>query len=973
MYVVLTSDCIWLALIALDLIELRLIEKRWLITTCTKTKCFCAFRLHQRKQGSPCNMVHRAGFATKVRMSEKEKEVELAQKKRLRGGARTQLTRLLGKVNPLIDADGVGQDTKCLKQFILQIEEYVERLKTLDTDILELISAFDDSEDLCAKDMDESEHYREKANMTVLSLEEILEHRKRPTATMTIRSSPLRRSESRETLDSGRKTRAKLPKLEPKKFNGKADQWQEFWDSFESSVHGNEELSKVDKFSYLKYLVQEPARAVISGFKLTEENYESAVRLLHERYAKPVAIKRAHIHELENTSPVYNERNIARLRAFYDHIETHVRGMEAMGIHEETYSTTVVPGLMAKLPAGFRLNMIRGATGYERHEEWRMRQFIEAFKKELEIREVYEPVLKPGEKQQTDGPKQNNTMKTATALYTGGDGREPRCAYCNGNHREDSCSKVTDLNERKNILRKYGRCFLCLKKRHRIAECRSNQSCRSCNGNHHTTICSKVLGNPQAAQDSPTVHVSLAPTAPPVSQCSRVGTVGTSDRVALQTAQAIVENGEESMRVRVLFDSGSHRSFVTSSLVSRLNLEPVISESIGIKPFGTNVPETKVRNIVELSLMPISSNARESVKLQAIVVDEIAEIPNVHTEIIKNDFKHLSGIWFSDVCTTRQTLPVNILIGSDQLWNFQKDSTIRGGSDEPVAVETRLGWVLSGPIKGKKVDLTETLNVNFVIDSTAEKNIPVEHIVDKLWDLDSIGIREGNEIHEDIVDNITFDGTRYCTKLPWKTNHNPVPSNYDCSLSRLKSQLRKLKNEPEIMEEYNNIIQQQLNDGVIETVNGLEPAKKISYLPHMAVVRKDAETTKVQIDGIHFWLDSKTALFWILNQGEWKQFVRHRVNEILSNSNKSDWGHCAGQENPADIGSRGASPILLKHSALWWNGPRWLTRGKEYWPESIVLSDTEESWAQWSEINIDRIENQVLDYQRQTICEEGYR
>ena len=135
----------------------------------------------------------------------------------------------------------------------------------------------------------------------------------------------------------------------------------------------------------------------------------------------------------------------------------------------------------------------------------------------------------------------------------------------------------------------------------------------------------------------------------------------------------------------------------------------------------------------------------------------------------------------------------------------------------------------------------------------------------------------------------------------------------------------------------------------------------------------DAISSQVQIDGIHFWLESKTALFWILNKGEWKQFLRHRVNEILSNSNKSDWGHCAGQENPADIGSRGASPILLKHSALWWNGPRWLTRGKEYWPESIVLSDTEESWAQWSEINIDRIENQVLDYQGQTICEEGYR
>ena len=79
-------------------------------------------------------------------------------------------------------------------------------------------------------------------------------------------------------------------------------------------------------------------------------------------------------------------------------------------------------------------------------------------------------------------------------------------------------------------------------------------------------------------------------------------------------------------------------------------------------------------------------------------------------------------------------------------------------------MEIILGWVLSGPIKGKKVDLTETLNVNFIIGSTAERNIPVEHVENK----DSIGICEGNEIHEDIVDNITFDGTRYCTKLPWK-------------------------------------------------------------------------------------------------------------------------------------------------------------------------------------------------------------
>jgi len=37
-----------------------------------------------------------------------------------------------------------------------------------------------------------------------------------------------------------------LPKLELQKFSGKILQWQEFWDGFQSAVHNDESLSKVD-------------------------------------------------------------------------------------------------------------------------------------------------------------------------------------------------------------------------------------------------------------------------------------------------------------------------------------------------------------------------------------------------------------------------------------------------------------------------------------------------------------------------------------------------------------------------------------------------------------------------------------------------------------------------------------------------------------------------------------------------------
>ena len=47
------------------------------------------------------------------------------------------------------------------------------------------------------------------------------------------------------------KTQVKLPKLELKKFNGNHSKWIPFWDTFEASVHKNENLLLIDKFNYL--------------------------------------------------------------------------------------------------------------------------------------------------------------------------------------------------------------------------------------------------------------------------------------------------------------------------------------------------------------------------------------------------------------------------------------------------------------------------------------------------------------------------------------------------------------------------------------------------------------------------------------------------------------------------------------------------------------------------------------------------
>ena len=94
--------------------------------------------------------------------------------------------------------------------------------------------------------------------------------------------------------------------------------------------------------------------------------------------------------------------------------------------------------------------------------------------------------------------------------------------------------------------------------------------------------------------------------------------------------------------------------------------------------------------------------------------------------------------------------------------------------------------------------------------------------------------REGGAA--DVHESIFFNGARYSVKLPWKEGHGSLPSNYELSLSRTKNQIRKLRKESEVLEEYDAFIKDQLASGVIETVTELEKVDQVHCIPHLAVV-----------------------------------------------------------------------------------------------------------------------------------------
>ncbi len=65
---------------------------------------------------------------------------------------------------------------------------------------------------------------------------------------------------------STRSNHVRLPKLALHSFSGDVTQWLTFWDSFRSAIHDNDQLVAIDKFNYLKSLLEGTALEAVSGF-----------------------------------------------------------------------------------------------------------------------------------------------------------------------------------------------------------------------------------------------------------------------------------------------------------------------------------------------------------------------------------------------------------------------------------------------------------------------------------------------------------------------------------------------------------------------------------------------------------------------------------------------------------------------------------------------------------------------------------
>ena len=207
---------------------------------------------------------------------------------------------------------------------------------------------------------------------------------------------------------------------------------------------------------------------------------------------------------------------------------------------------------------------------------------------------------------------------------------------------------------------------------------------------------------------------------------------------------------------------------------------------------------------------------------------------------------HLKGLQLANPVTDSDEFLVSILIGVDYYWSFVQDHIIRGNG--PTAQQSQLGYLLSGPLPLSSTQLPMSILLQFT-------TTPEEIDLQQLWSIEASGTDThecGSSFLRSYQSNNIYqlpDGT-YTAKFPWKDDKPHLPSNYNICKGRTNSLLTRLRQNPQLLKVYDNILMEQERRGFIERVNDTHsfstPELSVYYLSHHPI-KKDSQTTPIRI------------------------------------------------------------------------------------------------------------------------------
>ncbi|GBO44249.1 hypothetical protein AVEN_47383-1 [Araneus ventricosus] len=715
-------------------------------------------------------------------------KTDLERLKKQRSSHRGQVTKLISKAeNRLINPD-VEIDE--LEGLLIQLQTKDEQLKSIDSKI-ENVLALTEIE----SEIEKIDEYNEDIVFTSVKLKNKIKLLQSVTEQIISngRESPSNRNKSNSN--------AKLPKLKIQTYYGDPAEYLNFWNQFENAVDKNSSLSNIEKFSYLFSSLGGDALSCIKGFAISDDNYESAIKLLKDTFGQTDVLINAHVSKLLNMSPLKNSSNLQELRNFYFKCQTQIRSLDSLGVKSDTYSVMLSAIILKLFPSDLALEFSKAQISSSNHNLEDLMKFLHDV---VSVRQRTFQIQSP-----SHPPHRGENLQYKQFV------RRPFGAPSRSKFASSASEMLTNASPR--------------------------AVCSFCNSRHARAICFKLENskNQKSENNSEKLSNEVVYTA---TNCM----VNDKKGVLLQCVKVDIVGNKISDCVYALYDNGSERTFLRKGISEKLGLRVVGSEKLNIYSFGARKPRSQVCRKVEVKLRNILDGSE--VVIEALEIEEIsrASIRVPDWDVCVEMEKRGLALTF-DVEDLSRNCQISLLVGADYYWDLVKGFQRLNSS--LVAVETVLGWSL----QGRCDELTESILVNFVI---SEREL-VSAEVRRFWELESLGIRgdgidtglNEQDILKEFDESIQFVDNRYCVKLPWKEGmQEKLGTNRQVALRRFNGLVERFKRDPELYREYGEVINGYLEEGIVERCTSERLADESSfYLPHHAVVRDDKVSSRLRI------------------------------------------------------------------------------------------------------------------------------
>ncbi|XP_024878250.1 uncharacterized protein LOC112458723 [Temnothorax curvispinosus] len=213
-----------------------------------------------------------------------------------------------------------------------------------------------------------------------------------------------------------------------------------------------------------------------------------------------------------------------------------------------------------------------------------------------------------------------------------------------------------------------------------------------------------------------------------------------------------------------------------------------------------------------------------------------------------NSWSHLADLTLADPDPMNSD-PIDILIGADLYSELILDGVRKGSSGQPIAQNTILGWVLSGPMSTLPSS-SRTITVQHCLSS-----LSLDRELQNFWEIEEVSrlttlSPEDQQCEEHFLNTHSrCSNGRYVVRLPFKRGPPiDIGDSYHVAERCLKSLHRRLSNNVELKTEYTEFMREYERLGHMRQCPLSAPfSDQCVYIPHHAVIKDHSVTSHLRV------------------------------------------------------------------------------------------------------------------------------